>query len=56
MNPPEEIRRLPNLLIAQTSEDGRDAIWLCKRNLKELGIDLDALKGPFYGKLEVDIK
>ena len=33
-----------------------DAIWLCKHNLKELGIDLDALKGPFYGKLEVDIK
>ena len=33
-----------------------DAIWLCKHNLKEIGIDLDALKGPFYGKLEVDIK
>ena len=33
-----------------------DAIWLCKHHLKEIGIDLDALKGPFYGKLEVDIK
>ena len=33
-----------------------DAIWLCKHHLKEIGIDLDALKGPFYGKVEVDIK
>nr|DAQ01524.1 MAG TPA: hypothetical protein [Caudoviricetes sp.] len=48
MKTPEEIKHL-----AQTDED---AIWLCKHNLKELGIDLDALKGPFYGKLEVDIK
>lgn len=33
-----------------------DAVWLYKRNLKEIGIDLDSLKDPFLEKLEIDVK
>lgn len=30
-----------------------DAIWLCKHHLKEIGIDVDSLKGQFCASLEV---
>jgi hypothetical protein len=33
-----------------------DAVWLYKRNLKEIGIDLDSLKDPFLEKLDIDVK
>ena len=33
-----------------------DAVWLYKRNLKEIGINLDSLKDPFLEKLDIDVK
>lgn len=33
-----------------------DAIWLCKHNLKEIGINLDEVRSPFCGRLDVKIK
>ena len=33
-----------------------DAVWLYKRNLKEIGIDLDSLRNPFLEKLDIDVK
>lgn len=47
---------MEGMLSCYNFKTDEDAIWLCKHNLKEIGIDLDGLKGPFYGKVEVDIK
>lgn len=30
-----------------------DAIWVCKYKLREIGIDLDALDGPFKASVEI---
>ena len=44
---------IENMLSEYSYDTDEDAIWLCKRGLREIGIDLDSVKGPFSADVKL---